>query len=217
MPRALLLVELLIIFVGLPLAFRYSPVRLPALPVLWAVAGYAWWQLWWDKSFDRRQLWNSGPLAGHLGSILTIFAVVALVLWLGVRRFTPQLEWSFLREHPGYWAMVMALYPVLSVYPQGVLYRSFFFHRYAVLFNGAWGGKWPLLLASAAAFSFLHIIFRSRMAIGLTLLGGFLFSLRYLQTGSLLTSSVEHALYGCWLFTVGMGADFYHGVWPEPK
>jgi hypothetical protein len=30
-------------------------------------------------------------------------------------------------------------------------------------------------------------------------------------TGSLLTSSIEHALYGCWLFTVGLGQFFYHG------
>ena len=28
----------------------------------------------------------------------------------------------------------MVLYPVLSVYPQGVLYRAFFQHRYATFF-----------------------------------------------------------------------------------
>jgi len=39
-----------------------------------------------------------------------------------------------------------------------------------------------------------------------------LFAARYAETGSLATSSFEHALYGCWLFTVGLGQYFYHGT-----
>jgi len=96
----------------------------------------------------------------------------------------------------------------LSVYPQGLLYRAFFFERYASLFPG----KWVMVLASALAFAFLHIIFRNWLAVGLTFLGGLLFAMRYAETGSLATSSFEHALYGCWLFTVGLGQYFYHGA-----
>jgi membrane protease YdiL (CAAX protease family) len=62
------------------------------------------------------------------------------------------------------------------------------------------------------AFAFLHIIFRNTLAVSLTFLGGLLFAARYAQTGSLATSSFEHALYGCWLFTVGLGQYFYHGT-----
>ena len=211
--RVWLIAELLGIFVGLPLAFRYSPARVPALPVLWLVAAYAWWQLARDKSFDKRRLWNAGPLIGELRTIVPIFVVAALCVWSGVRWLAPQMEWSFVREHPRLWIGVMVLYPVLSVYPQGILYRAFFMHRYAELLPD----KWALLLASAAAFAFLHIIFRNSIAVALTFLGGILFAWRYAQTGSLLTSSVEHALYGCWLFTVGLGEYFYHGVWPEPR
>ncbi|WP_263351465.1 CPBP family intramembrane glutamic endopeptidase [Acidicapsa acidisoli] len=217
MRRVLLVLELLIVFIGLPLGYRFSPVRIPALPVLWLVAGYALWQLMRDRSFDRRQLWNTAPLAGHLGAILLIFAVVALGLWVGTHWMAPQLEWGFVRQHPRLWAAVMVLYPVLSVYPQGILYRAFFLHRYAGLFSDTAVGRWVLIVASAAAFGFLHIIFRNSLAVGLTFCGGVLFAWRYAETGSLLTSSVEHALYGCWLFTVGLGQYFYHGVWPEPK
>ena len=32
-----------------------------------------------------------------------------------------------------------------------------------------------------------------------------------IQLGSLFMSSLEHALYGCWLFPVGLGQYFYHG------
>jgi hypothetical protein len=210
MPRSLLVLEFLLLFVVLPLAYRFSPVRIPALPLLWLACAYAAWQLLRDPSFDRTRLWNLQPLVAHGGIILSIFAVAAPAIWLCVHRFAPQLEWSLVRSRPALWAVVMAAYPVLSVYPQSLLYRAFFFERYAPLFPG----QWMLIIVSAAAFAFLHIIFRNPLAVALTFLGGLLFSARYSQTASLATSSFEHALYGCWLFTVGLGQFFYHGAAP---
>jgi uncharacterized protein len=195
MPRFLLAMELLVLYLGLPLAYRFSPVRIPALPLLWAVSGYAFWLLLRDPHFNRAQLWNASRLPASLPAILVTFAVGALLLWLGVRRFAPALEWSFVRRHPGFWAIVMVAYPILSVYPQGLLFPA----------------RWETILASAAAFAFLHIIFRNPIAPVLTFFGGILFAFRYAQTGSLATSSFEHALYGCWLFTIGLGQYFYYG------
>jgi hypothetical protein len=208
MPRFLLALEFVVLYLVLPLGYRFSPVRLPALPLLWAVSGYALWQLLREPHFNRAQLWNASRLPASLPAILIAFAVIAFLLWLGVRWFAPGLEWSFIRRHPVFWAVVMVAYPVLSVYPQGVLYRAFFFERYAALFPG----QWTMILASAVAFAFLHIVFRNPIAPALTLFGGMLFAYRYAQTGSLAASSFEHALYGCWLFTVGLGAYFYHGT-----
>jgi hypothetical protein len=210
MPRSLLVLECLLLFVVLPLAYRFSPVRVPALPLLWLVCSYAAWQLLRDPGFDRTRLWNLQPLADHAGVILSVFAVAAVAIWLGVRWLAPQLEWNLVRARPALWAVVMVLYPVLSVYPQSLLYRAFFFERYAALFPD----RWVLITLSAAAFAFLHIIFRNPLAVSLTFAGGLLFSARYAQTGSLATSSFEHALYGCWLFTVGLGRFFYHGAVP---
>jgi uncharacterized protein len=208
MPRSALILEFLLLFVGLPLGYRFSPVQVPPLPLLWAVAGYALWQLLRDPRFDRAKLWNIDQLPSRVGAILAIFVVAALAIWLGVRRFAPQLGWSLVRPHPIFWAVVMVAYPVASVYPQGLLYRAFFFERYAELFPN----KWAMILASASAFSFLHIIFRNWLAVDLTFAGGLLFAARYAETDSLATSSFEHALYGCWLFTVGLGQYFYHGT-----
>lgn len=208
MSRGLLWMELLLLYLAMPLAYRLSPVRIPALPLLWVVSAYAWWQLVRDPQFNRARLWNPAPLGGNLAMILGVFAGSALVLWLLVHRFAPQLEWSFVRSRPGFWAVVMIAYPVLSVYPQGLLYRAFFFERYGSLFPG----RWAMIVASAAAFAFLHIIFRNPVAVALTFAGGILFAARYAETGSLATSSFEHALYGCWLFTIGLGQYFYHGA-----
>ena len=208
MTHTALIAEFLLLFVALPLAFRFVPVRISALPLLWVVAAYAVWQLFLDPHFDRARLWNLGQLPACFGSILTIFAVTALALWLAVRRFAPQLEWSFVRQRPAFWAVVMVAYPVLSVYPQGLLYRAFFFERYAGLFPA----RLAMVVASAAAFAFMHIVFRNSLAVGLTFAGGLLFAARYAETGSLATSSFEHALYGCFLFTVGLGQYFYAGT-----
>lgn len=208
MSRLALSFEFTLIFVALPLAYRFSPLRIPVLPLLWLVMLYAWIQLLRDPAFHRARLWNLSALPSQLGSILFTFVVAALILWLGVRRFAPELQWTFVRQHPAFWAIVMVAYPVLSVYPQGLVYRAFFFERYAALFPG----KWTMIFASAAAFAFMHIIFRNWLAVGLTFAGGLLFGARYAATGSLATSSFEHALYGCWLFTVGLGQYFYHGT-----
>jgi hypothetical protein len=208
MPRSLLVIEFLLLFIALPIAYRFSPVRIPALPLLWLVAAYAIWQLLRNPDFARGHLWNAAPLASHLPAILLTFAVAAFLLWLGVHRFAPHLEWSFVRTHPGFWAVVIVAYPVLSVYPQGLLYRAFFFEQYAALFPG----RWTMIVASAGAFAFLHIIFRNALAVWLTFAGGLLFAARYAETGSLATSCFEHALYGCWIFTLGLGQYFYHGT-----
>ena len=208
MSRTPLILEFLILFIVLPLAYRCFPVRIPALPLLWIFSGYALAQLLRDPRFDPARLWNASALAPHLTAILLIFLTSAVVLWSGVHFFAPALEWNFVRANPVFWAIVMVAYPILSVYPQGILYRAFFFERYAVLFPG----KWTMIVASAAAFAFLHIIFRNSLAVALTFAGGLLFAARYAETRSLFTSSFEHTLYGCWIFTIGLGPYFYHGT-----
>jgi membrane protease YdiL (CAAX protease family) len=198
--------ELIVLYFGLPLLIRYAPVRIPPFPVLWLMTAYAWWQLAHDPHFNRARLWNPGALPAQLATILPVFFAGAALLWMAVRWRYPHLEWSLVRKHPATWASVLVLYPLLSVYPQGIVYRAYFLQRYAGLFPG----PWTAVLASAVVFAFMHIIFRNPLAIALTFLGGLIFSWRYQHTGSLFVSNFEHALYGCWLFTVGLGQYFYH-------
>jgi len=85
------------------------------------------------------------------------------VVAAGVYFLAPRLLFNFVVRAPAFWALVMLLYPVLSVYPQGIIYRAFFFERYRGLFPG----PAMLIVVSAAAFSFAHIIFRNPIAVGL--------------------------------------------------
>ncbi len=202
-----LLAEFLLLFVLLPLGYRFSPWYIPPLPMLWLAALYCYWQLRRDPAFNSTLLWNPQPLLSQLPSILGIFCIIAALLALSVRLFAPELLFSFVRTRPAFWALVMVLYPILSVYPQSIIYRAFLMHRYAPFVHS----PWMLIVLSATTFAWMHLIFRNPMAIAFTLIGGLLFAWRYNATGSLFTSSLEHALYGCWLFTVGLGQYFYHG------
>jgi len=200
--------EFLVLFVALPVAFCFKLVPLPPIPALWIMSGYCLFRLVHDPAFDRKQLWNIGAWPGAALQMLAIFAVAALLIGAGVYFLAPHTLFNFVRRAPPFWALAMCLYPVLSVYPQGIVYRAFFFERYRTLFPN----PVVLIVMSAAVFSFAHIIFRNPIAVGFTLAGGLLFAWRYSTTGSLFTSSFEHALYGCWMFTIGLGEYFYKGA-----
>jgi len=199
-----LVFEALTLFVGIPLLFYWDLVPLPKVLVLLLAAGYCGWQLWQDPDFGismlvRRESKNiSKDLLIRLP--LVIIVLVAIIWVLHPDRF-----FAFPSERPVMWMVVMLLYPLLSALPQEFIFRTFFFHRYGELITLKYG----TILASTASFSFLHIIYDNWWAIGLSFLGGLLFSITYSRTKSLYWVTVEHALYGCLVFTLGMGNYFY--------
>jgi uncharacterized protein len=200
--------EFVFLFVLLPLGFRFKPFPFPVIPALWLVAAYCLYQLLHDPGFDRKLLWNRTTLTRLWPQVLLLFVSLALLIGSAVSLFHPERLFNLVRRTPLPWAAVMVLYPVLSVYPQGIVYRAFLFYRYRALF------RHPLtkIVASALVFSFAHIIFRNPVAVSFTLVGGLIFAWRYSQSGSLFTSAFEHALYGCWMFTIGLGDLFYRGM-----
>lgn len=203
--------EFVALFLGIPLALFFHLVdHIPPIPILWTCALYCLIVLVRDPAFDRRQLWNTAPLRRQLPQILALFAVGVVVVSVLVHQYAPQLFLLLPRTHPGLWLFIMVLYPLLSVYPQSLIYRAFLFHRYSPLLRcDARTGSWILIAASAVTFALMHIVFHNWVAVALTLPGGILFATRYCSTRSLCASSIEHALYGCFLFTIGLGQFFY--------
>ena len=103
---------------------------------------------------------------------------------------------------PILWLFILFFYSFFSVYPQELIYRTFYFQRYQSLFKN----ETLFIILNAALFSLAHLFFRNALVMLLTFVGGILFALTYKKTKSTLLVSIEHAIYGCWLFTVGMGA-----------
>jgi membrane protease YdiL (CAAX protease family) len=95
----------------------------------------------------------------------------------------------------------------VSVYPQEVIWRAFMFHRYRSLFRR----RWAIIGASAIAFGHAHIVFHNWLAVGLCVIGGVLFARTFDRSRSTLAAWIDHALYGCLVFTIGIGRYFYSG------
>ena len=149
MTRILLLAfEFSAIFIGIPLLIYYRVIPNVAIPYLLLGALAAFLYLRHDPAFDSSLIIQWSKIRPLFLPLLLRDAVLLLLLGLAVRFFAPDLLFSFFKRAPAFWALVMLLYPLLSVYPQELLYRAFVFHRYQPLF----GNGWAMLLASALAF-----------------------------------------------------------------
>lgn len=200
--RLYLVTELLVLFAGLPLLFFFELVPIPNIPALLVAFVPVLVVLLKDPSFDPRAFGIRNP--DYLKKVVVRFVVLAPLIVLFLLVVDATRLFSMVRHDPLRWAFIVLIYPPLSAYPQEVLFRGFFFHRYAPLFAS---GQ-QLVLANVLAFAFLHVIYHNVLAVAFTLVGGYLFARTYAATHSLLVVTIEHTLYGVLLFTVGYGAYF---------
>ncbi|OON65836.1 CPBP family intramembrane glutamic endopeptidase [Hymenobacter sp. CRA2] len=206
---ALLWLEWAALFVLAPLAltFWWQPALLAGLLLLVTLAT-TWW-LWQHRKFGRAAFWrapNARHERGQLRRLLRrlvpcLLLLAGLVLW-----HSPERWLDMPRQQPVAWLVLLVLYPLLSVYPQELIYRAFFFRRYRRLFPAKQLRVW----VSAAVFALLHVIYLNWLAVLLTFVGGWFFAQTYARTRSLRLVWLEHALYGMLLFTLGLGAFFDH-------
>lgn len=206
--RLLLITEFFLLFAGMPLLILAEKNRGLLILTLWLGALVIWLAL--QKFYKRAHAaeWNWLGFHSGLRCVLCRFILLAPVItglawWLAPDNFlVVPLERTEL------WLRIMLLYPLLSVWPQEIIYRSFLYHRYAPL----WGNGTGFIAASALAFGFMHIIFLNPVAVIMTIIGGYLFASDYARHRSLGLACLEHSLYGCLIFTVGLGHYFYSGA-----
>lgn len=202
-----LLAEFAALYIGLPVVFYFDLVPVQKLVALLGVTLVCVLVLWFDRGYDFSRLFTlpgdeDKPILKELGWKGVAAAAALLVLALVSQ---PSGLFAFPRLEPVTWMVVMLLYPLLSALPQELIYRAFFFRRYGSLFRD----EKIVGYASAIAFSFLHIVYDNWWALGLSLIGGLMFAATWRRTHSLFWVSVEHALYGCLVFTIGIGRYFY--------
>lgn len=145
-----------------------------------------------SKTINWKSFWETTLL-----KLIFIVLITILYVWITDKN---QL-FIVLRTKPVMWVAILFVYSLLSVYPQELIYRTFFFQRYQPLINT----DSLFIFLNAIFFSLGHLFFRNILVIVLTFLGGVLFAYTFKKTESTLLVSIEHAIYGCWLFTVGMG------------
>ena len=199
--------EFTLLFFLLPYyyAFHHESSPLSFLLIL-SVAGAFF--LYRSKTFRNEIFFNKKNRLADLPRILLVFALMTIVLFIFTFIFYRDCLFYCPTRHFSIWLSLMIIYPLLSVYPQELIYRAFLFHRYGTQLRN----EKHIMHLSAAAFSFGHVIYFHPLSMVLTFFGGYLFAWTYKKTRSLLAVSFEHALYGCLLYTIGLGRFFLHGL-----
>jgi uncharacterized protein len=203
MHPAALAIELTLVFLTPPLVIASGLLpRVMVMPALWLVFLYAGWIM----VRNRMTLFAGGGGAVVLVPMLLRAAMVIAGMALFTAVFYPDRLFALVIEKPDLWVMVMVFYPLLSVLPQEIAFRRFFFERYRPLF----GEGEVMLVINAAVFAYVHIVFLNPVALLFTFVGGLLFAYTYDRSRSVLLVSLEHALYGNAIYTLGLGHFFYH-------
>ena len=203
--RRFLFLEAFTLFILTPSLLWLQPTRLNVHGGLWLVTLYAIALLRKMPDFSWRAAWQ-GILwtRRDLGFVLARFAVSTAGIILLTLLIKPDRFLMFPTQRPVLWIVVMVLYPLLSALPQELVFRTFFFRRYAPLFrNKAW-----MMAVSAFVFGYIHIVFHNPVSPLLSFICGFFLSASYAAHQSLKKAAIEHALYGDMVFTVGLGYYF---------
>lgn len=209
--RIWLWAELLLFFVGVPVLMRWAihdlhiPLVLVLQPILLGFVAY----LLWDDTFHMRRELARGFAWRHLAWIALMFVAVGGAIALATSVVFPERFLIMPRYRPELWMLILVLYPLFSVIPQELVYRTFFFHRYGPLFGRQ---RWAAVIINATLFGFAHIIFNNWIAVAGSAAVGAIIAYRYWMTRSFWAAWFEHAIYGCLIFTVGLGHFFFTGV-----
>lgn len=195
--------------VGLPLLalFVFPPKLL--LPILWALTLATYLGVRRIDPKGKTGRWDQSAVTWvNLCPILLRFVACSGLLYAVTAYYKPDMIFSFMQRNPLFWALVMVLYPILSVIPQEIIYRRFVFARYGAILST----PRAMIFVSALGFGFAHIFLQNWIAPVLSAIGGCMFAATYQRTRSLALTSLEHALYGDMIFTLGLGVYFYHGA-----
>ena len=194
------IIEFVLLFILLPTSFAFNYAL--KIKTLIAVLGFIYiiYVLVKIENTPIKRL-NLKVTAQLLKPIAVKLLLIAIATTGFVWFTNKELLFNVPLNNPKLWMGILFGYSIFSVYPQELMYRTFYFYRYANLFKNK---KW-LIIINALVFSLAHLLFKNTLVLIITGIGGLLFALTYNQTKSTIIVSIEHALYGCWLFTVGMG------------
>ena len=203
--RTWLTIEFAILFFGVPTWIYLDEDFIHPSIILLPVLVFIFVLLRQNSDFAWRELitW-SVPRKTLYGSVLIILASALLMLgyvWI----FERQNLFNLPRANLPIFLAMCIFYPVISAYSQEIIYRTFLSRRYGSLFPKGW----HFVLASAASFSFLHIVYYDPVSMILTFTGGLYFAWMYRMTGSVLFTSVLHGIFGMIVFGVGLGQYFW--------
>ena len=192
--------EFFFIFLILPSAIFFLDSSVIVFLTLYSVFTLSIVILYFDKSFSFTSLRKKVDW-----KFIIIFSLIFLSLsFFYVILVDKDLLFIFPKTNFELWLLVILIYPFLSVIPQEIVYRVFFFQRYFPNERSFYF----LTLLNMIVFSYGHIVFNNVHAILITAIVSPIFTYAYLKK-SFFTCIVLHALGGQIIFTLGLGKYFF--------
>ena len=208
--RGQLWIEFILLFIGVPILmavfFEEIQQRRALFGTVWVLALLSVLLLWRTPGWSVRMLFQ-GPVFSEWRLILGFFVLCAVTSTVFVFAIDPGMFLWIVTQRPELWIMIMVAYPLLSAWPQEVIYRALFFERYGVLFPSVA----LLIVANGAVFGFGHLFYMNWITISMTAVGGAIMGWAYLRNRSMTLAWVLHLIAGNIVFTVGLGRYFYSG------
>ncbi len=197
-------VELFVLTVMVPGAIFFLQLAPYILLFLWAILAYTLLIYYYLGRETRGAVILNGE------TFVVVFSrwilVSALLLFLTYQLF-PEKLFMIQASNPGLIWKILLFYPIFSALPQEFIFCKFFFRRYKYFF----GDGTLMVIMSAVAFCFAHILFLNWVAPILGFLAGIIFANTYRTTNSLTMVALEHSLYGNAIFVMGLGWYFWGG------
>lgn len=191
--------ELALLFVVLPI---YLALPLPLVPkvLITLLAVFHVFHLMFKNGLLTKVSLFSAPEHFEYKPLVIRLLLFVLISTFIVWWYLPEKLFYVITQNPLLWFGISVFYSVMSVLPQELIYRHFFYWRYAAYISPK-----IYFVVNAILFSSAHLMFMNSLVLALTLAGGLLFVQTYNKSRSVMVTSIEHAIYGLWLYTVGLG------------
>lgn len=176
---------------------------------LWAATAYCAYQLWRESNGRPHEkiirLWKWDAVnKANIIAIIPRFLIATIFVMTFTYFYAPEQFLYLPREKPAFIPFFMIAYPLLSAFPQELIFCSFFFHRYKVFFKTDTGR----IIASAIVFGYAHMLYLHWIPPVFSGVAGIIFAQTYAKTRSLSLVTIEHSIYGIMLFISGLGIYF---------
>lgn len=198
--------ELIMLFGCVPLVlyqFRHT-LEVALLPLLFFASVLCISILLKDHTFKRFRLWNKQGIRTWIGSVFALFSGLIFVTTLFFYLYQPDYLFYMPVTQTSTWLIILVVYPLFSALPQEIIFRTFMFHRYKTILPNKDHRIW----LSSLAFGYAHIVYDNWLAVILSCFAGYVFCKTYAQSRSTILVTIEHSLWGLWIFTLGLGVYF---------
>ena len=197
--RIYLWAELTLLFVIVPVALSQKiPTWIKVAAVLLGVA-YVVYVSNKVGLLNKRLFTAVFSSVGKRSSLIRLLIVLLATTAYGYA-VEPSLLFLFPLTKPLMWLGICLGYALFSAFPLEFIYRVFFYNRYRALF----GTHFVFVLYNSLLFALAHLMFGNNLVLVIAFIGGLLFNYSYSKNQSYLLVSIEHSVFGCWLFTLGM-------------